>query len=166
MVAMVVLLACSDRKPLQPWVLGITLNSVIAVISLIWKSSVSTVCSECVGQIKWQWFQDKRDLIDMELFDDASRVGASGVWRLLKIPWTRCRLAAVLIGLSMIFDPFIQQVVSFPTTTKRTESQDAQAMRGITYTMGPLDAKSGMALEYDLVTLRRQREEEKTRERN
>jgi hypothetical protein len=67
MVALVVLLARNDRKPLQPWVPGITLNSVIAVISLIWKASVTTVCSDCVGQMKWQWFQDERNLIDMEL---------------------------------------------------------------------------------------------------
>lgn len=147
MVTLVVLLACNDRKPLQPWVLGITLNSAIATLSFIWKACVTSVCSGCIGQLKWQWFQEERQLMDMELFDEASRGGASGVRRLLMIPWARARLAGILIGLSMVFDPFVQQLVSFPTTTARTPSQDVKAMRGVTYTMGSLDSESGTAFE-------------------
>lgn len=149
MATLVVLLACNDRKPLQPWVLGITLNSVIAVLSFIWKGCVTSVCSDCIGQLKWQWFQKERRLIDMELFDEASRGGASGIRRLMMIPWARARLAGLLIGLSMVFDPFVQQLVSFPTTTARTPSQDVKAMRGVTYAMGPLDSESGIAFASD-----------------
>lgn len=151
MVTLVVLLACNDQKPLHTWVLGITLNSVIAILSFIWKGCITAVCSDCIGQLKWQWFQEERRLIDMELFDEASRGGASGMRRLLMMPWTRARLAGLLIGLSMVFDPFVQQLVSFPTTTARTASQEVKAARGVTYTMGPLDSKSGMAFGSDLV---------------
>lgn len=151
MVTLVVLLACNDQKPLQPWLLGITLNSVIAILSFIWKGCITAVCSDCIGQLKWQWFQEERRLIDMELFDEASRGGASGMRRLLMIPWPRARLAGLLIGLSMVFDPFVQQLVSFPTTTARTASQEVKAMRGVTYTMGSLDSKSGNVFGSDFV---------------
>lgn len=145
MVTLVVLLACNDQRPLRPWVLGITLNGVIAVLSFIWKACMTSVFSDCIGQLKWQWFQAERRLIDMETFDEASRGGASGVRRLLMIPWTRARLVGLLVGLSMVFDPFVQQLVSFPTTTTRTSLQTALARRGVAYTMGPPNLSSGIA---------------------
>lgn len=144
MVTLVVLLAYNDQKPLQPWVLGITLNGVIAFLSFIWKACMSSVCAGCIGQLKWQWFQEKRPLIDMEMFDEASRGGASGVRRLLMIPSSRARLVGLFVGLSMAFEPFVQQLVSFPTTTTQTSSKDVVARRGVTYTMGPPDLASGM----------------------
>lgn len=137
MVTLVVLLACNDQKPLRPWVLGITLNGVIAVLSFTWKACMISVCSSCIGQLKWQWFQAERRLIDVEIFDEASRGGPSSVRRLLTIPSTRARIAGLFILLSMAFDPFVQQLVSSPTTTARTSQQHALARRGVTYTMGP-----------------------------
>lgn len=155
MVTLIGLLACSDQRPLQPWVLGITLNGGIAVLSFIWKACMTSVFSDCIGQLKWQWFQAERRLIDIEIFDEASRGGVSGVRHLLTIPWTRARLVGLWIGLSMIFDPFVQQLVSFPTVTTRTPLHNALAMRGVTYTMGPPNLGSGIVLG---PTILRQRE--------
>lgn len=155
MVGLVVLLACNDQRPLQPWVLGITLNGVIAVLSFIWKASLSSVCAGCIGQLKWQWFQSKRPLIDMELFDEASRGGAFGARYLLKIPLTQARFAGLLVGLTMAFDPIVQQLVSFPITTTRTMNRNATATRGVSYTMGPPNIASGMKFRPGSIMLRR-----------
>lgn len=156
MVTLVVLLACNDQKPLRPWVLGITLNGVIAVLSFIWKACMSSIFSDCIGQLKWQWFQTERRLIDMEIFDEASRGGASGVRRIFTVPSARARVVGLFIVLSMAFDPFVQQLVSFPTTTARTSSQNALARRGVAYTMGPPNLGSGKAFESDsLISTRR-----------
>lgn len=145
MVTLVVLLACNDQRPLPPWAFGITLNGVIAVLSFIWKACMSSVVSNCIGQLKWQWCQAERRLIDMETFDEASRGGASGARHLLMIPWNRARLVGILVALSMVFDPFVQQLVSFPTTTARTSLPSALARRGVAYTIGPPNLSSSIA---------------------
>ncbi|KAL2209385.1 hypothetical protein CC79DRAFT_1382463 [Sarocladium strictum] len=124
-----------DQSPVRPWILGITLNGVIAVISFVWKSCMAVLIADSVGQLKWQWFQTKRKLIDMQRFDDASRGGFGGFQLVFHTPWAVAKLAGVIIVLSMAFDPFLQQLVSYPTETTRIRSDNITIRRGVRYTM-------------------------------
>jgi hypothetical protein len=96
---------------------------------------MAVLIAESVGQLKWQWFQTKRKLIDMQRFDDASRGGFGGFQLLIHTPWAVAKLAGVIIVLSMAFDPFLQQLVSYPTETTRIRSDNITIRRGVSYTM-------------------------------
>ncbi|KAK0387541.1 hypothetical protein NLU13_3787 [Sarocladium strictum] len=135
MITLIVLLQNYDQTPVRPWILGITLNGVIAVISFIWKSCMAVLIADSVGQLKWHWFQTRHRVVDIQKFDDASRGGLGGLQLLFHIPWAIARLAGLVTLLSMAFDPFLQQLVSYPSKTTRTLSSNITIHRGVEYTM-------------------------------
>lgn len=62
-----------DNKP-QPLWDHITINALIAWLSVFARSAIILVPSRCIGQLKWIWFaEDSRTLYDICLFDSASR---------------------------------------------------------------------------------------------
>lgn len=83
-VAMAVLLACFNRRPVFDWK-GVTLNTIVAVLSACMKTTLSFAVTECVGQWKWILFsRDARPLMDFERIDLASR----GPLGSLSVLWT------------------------------------------------------------------------------
>ncbi|KAF2478009.1 uncharacterized protein BDR25DRAFT_207498 [Lindgomyces ingoldianus] len=94
---------------------GITLNAYISVFSAIAKAALILPVSEGIGQLKWMWFRKGSKLLDFFTFDSASR----GPWGSLMLLWvTKCRhvaaLGAIITILALAFEPFFQQLVSFP----------------------------------------------------
>jgi len=61
---------------------GVTLNTLVAVISAVSKASILYAVSFAIGQAKWTAFSRHRRLLDFERIDSASR-GAPGSLRLL-----------------------------------------------------------------------------------
>ena len=115
-----------------------------------------------ISQSKWLWYrqEEPRTLQDLQIFDDASRgpwgavqllislrarcVGGIRLERAKEIADTVCRhlafLGAVLIILSNLFDPFLQQVVSYPDrlvpssdipTVARTQIYESHSSEGL-----------------------------------
>ncbi|KAG4426773.1 hypothetical protein IFR04_000204 [Cadophora malorum] len=81
--ASIALLVVFHDKPLPQWPFGITLNTLIALVSAITNASLAVPLASGFGQLKWNWFKRKPSpLTDMELFDEASR-GSWGAVRLL-----------------------------------------------------------------------------------
>ena len=142
MTALVVLLRHFDQTPLKPWIWGITLNGTISVISFVWKACMSLLIANSIGQLKWHWFRSRRQLADMKTFDEASRGGLAGFKLLVRTPWIIARITGLIVILSMAFDPFVQQLVSYPTTTSKAASNDVWVHRGVRYTMGGESQKS------------------------
>ncbi|PKX90088.1 DUF3176 domain-containing protein [Aspergillus novofumigatus IBT 16806] len=97
---------------------GLTLNSIVSVLATAAKSSLLFSISNAIGQLKWIWFrQGKRQLYDMQAVDDASR----GPLGSLSILFQRQHPGGLLLSLgamvtiiSLAFDPFVQQIVSYP----------------------------------------------------
>lgn len=62
----------------------ITLNNVVSILSTIGRASLLLAVSECISQLKWNWYLSKhRPLKDIDTFDQASR----GAWGGLQLLW-------------------------------------------------------------------------------
>lgn len=89
LIAIVVILRREDGKPLTAWSLAITLNTVIATLGTLARTTLAFALSACVGQQKWNWLSMRSDqLVVWTRFDEASR-GPWGATRLFI--WLRAR---------------------------------------------------------------------------
>lgn len=83
LVAVSVLLSTFDGRPNPLWTGGITLNTVVAFGSVLFRVSLMVPVASCISQLNWIWFaQAKRPLYDAVRFDQASR-GLYGSMKLL-----------------------------------------------------------------------------------
>jgi hypothetical protein len=84
-----------NGRTLPNWPYHITLNSLMSVLSTVAKVAMLVPIADGLGQLKWVWFHGVRNpLVDMELFDGASRGGPVGT---LKLLW-RLRVRQVQMG--------------------------------------------------------------------
>ncbi|KAM5350587.1 hypothetical protein ACJ41O_007092 [Fusarium nematophilum] len=115
-VALVVLLQKFDDKPLPIFPLGLTLNTLIALLSTSTRACLILVIEESVSQLKWLWLRRERPLKDFEVFDEASR-GPWGSLRLLARTgsWPPSLIAAVVLVSSLLTSALTQSVVTYPT---------------------------------------------------
>ena len=108
--------AAIDQRAISVWTLPISPNALIAILSTFSKSSVLLVLAECIGQLKWIYFQQRAHrLKDFSTFDNASRGPWGALELLVKIRW---KAAAASIGClltltSLAMEPFAQQVLSY-----------------------------------------------------
>ncbi|KAF2137075.1 uncharacterized protein K452DRAFT_194758, partial [Aplosporella prunicola CBS 121167] len=104
--AIVITLAIFENHTLLDWPFAITINSLIAVFTAVFKGS----------QFKWTWYKQPHFLVDIERFDMASR----GPWGCVKLlasripgyntPWLASVGALVTVA-TLAVDPFSQQIV-------------------------------------------------------
>lgn len=88
-VSIIALLHRENGRPLSAWKLAITLNTIVAALGTLARTTLAFALSACVGQQKWNWLKRKPDvLVAWERFDEASR-GPWGGARLLV--WLRAR---------------------------------------------------------------------------
>lgn len=70
---------------LTDWPLPINLNTVVALLSTVFRASLVMVLAEILSQTKWTWFRDgSRPLSDLQVYDEASR-GLLGSFKLLGV---------------------------------------------------------------------------------
>ncbi|VUC24081.1 unnamed protein product [Clonostachys rosea] len=109
---MVALLARFDGVSPFEWY-GVTLNTIVSILSATLKVFVLFTIAECVGQ--WKWILGslgERSLMEFEQIDLASR-GPLGCLFLLyrtETPWI-LRLGLLLTIFSIAMDPFAQQLI-------------------------------------------------------
>jgi hypothetical protein len=85
LVALVLVLQAYDDQPLPAWSGGITLNTIVALLSTVCRTLFVVAASQALSQAKWNWFKGSpRPLTDLSVFDDASR----GPWGSLKLLFT------------------------------------------------------------------------------
>lgn len=88
-IALVVVLYRENGRTLSSWTLAVTLNTVVATLGTLARTSLAFVVSACIGQQKWSWLRRRPDsLVAWERFDEASR-GPWGGARLFV--WLRAR---------------------------------------------------------------------------
>ena len=101
--------------PLPDWPRGLTLNTILSLFGVIFKSPILLIAAEGIGQLKWSWLARRRPLSDLSIYDEASR----GPWGATKMLWKiRGRhilgsLGALITVLALGIDPFTQAVVSY-----------------------------------------------------
>ena len=95
-----------------------------------------------MGQLKWRWYSRERSLEDFETLAEAAREPLAALLMMLSHSFKKtCHwayLGACVILLAVLVDPFLQQILSYPSiqveesiaTVPRAQAYDA----GIDYT--------------------------------
>lgn len=112
-IAAVLLVYDGQRDPQLRY--GITLNAVISLLATASKSSLLCSVAGMMAQLKWEWFNKERKLFDIQSFDQASR-GPAGSIALLcgRASRSLASLGAFIVILALLFDAFIQQLITYP----------------------------------------------------
>lgn len=138
-VLIVVILSSMNGKPLSKWKTSVIQpNSLVAIFSTIAKSSLLVPLAECLGQLKWAFFERKRRLDHFQSFDSASR----GPWGAFRFLWmTRCRAILGTVGaiatiFMLAFEPFAQQVTQYQT--RHSEVRISNGSVGVAYAWSDL----------------------------
>ncbi|KAF3053385.1 hypothetical protein E8E11_011807 [Didymella keratinophila] len=118
--AVIGVLAANEQKSLAGWtfVFGISLNTLIAILSTLSRTALMVPVASCISQLKWiHLASTSRPLRDVQVFDDASR----GPWGSLELIWrlhiksTLATWGALITILTLAMGPFAQQLVSYPS---------------------------------------------------
>jgi hypothetical protein len=114
-----VLYLFQDRPLPKHWLMGITLNAYLSILSRAASAALMLSVSEALGQLKWSWFQGRsKKLSDFEMFDNASRGPWGSFILLIRTKGrTLAALGAVVTICALVMDPFFQQVVRYPQRT-------------------------------------------------
>ncbi|KAF2972263.1 hypothetical protein GQX73_g1267 [Xylaria multiplex] len=126
--AIIAVLVIENGKPLEKWAWRIGPTAVVSFITTIAKSSMLLAVAEVIGQLKWNHFHSgTRPIVDLQTFDSAGRgpLGAANLLRKNHVKTLFASLAAVVVVLSLLVDPFMQLVFAFPTYSSRDTSQVA-----------------------------------------
>ncbi|KAL5333535.1 hypothetical protein BJX70DRAFT_380753 [Aspergillus crustosus] len=126
-IAILSLLFVYDQKQSPKLPSGITLNTIVSILSTGSKSSLIFSMSSGIGQLKWIGVRKQRiRLNDIQLADDAGRGPLGSFFILMRYKGRSivCIGAAVIV-LALAYDPFMQQIISYPI--QRTTSPDLHA---------------------------------------
>ncbi|KAF1982960.1 hypothetical protein K402DRAFT_185009 [Aulographum hederae CBS 113979] len=137
-VIMVVLLRFDNEEIPLPYY-GLTINTMISILSGILKASLLVPTTEAVSQLKWSWFRDgPRDLNDLEVFDNASRgPWGSLILRMRNRGRSLASFGVAITVLSVALDPFFQGLVVYPQRLAPLQNSTlARTSRSITYDSG------------------------------
>jgi hypothetical protein len=136
LVAITAVVGAYDGKRIPQLASGLTLNTIISVLSTVARSSLVFVVSAAVGQLKRCWLKrSARQVRDIQAMDEASRgpLGAIGVIAF----WTGGNLAAMgsfVTVLMIAFSPFVQQLVQYPSRSAIQRDAIALAPQNKGYT--------------------------------
>ena len=116
-----------EGKPFPNLAHGLTLNTIVSVLATASKSALIFVVAASIGQLKWLWFREKnRSLSDMQSFDDASRGPMGSLIIMIEHRgWSLVSLGALITILALAFDPFVQQILSYPVRQRPSLSEHA-----------------------------------------
>ncbi|KAF2138636.1 uncharacterized protein K452DRAFT_256275 [Aplosporella prunicola CBS 121167] len=112
--AIIAVSATYNDHPLPQWPRPISINSLIAIFTAIFKAALVMPVSEGISQLKWHWFSKPRRLADMERFDIASR----GPWGSLRLLFHLhqhylASFGALIIVVALATDFFSQQIIHY-----------------------------------------------------
>ncbi|KAI9049748.1 hypothetical protein LZ554_005900 [Drepanopeziza brunnea f. sp. 'monogermtubi'] len=111
-----VILRYYDGQIQPSWRFSFNLNSLVAILMTVMRTTMMEVVSDSMSQLKWNWFSQPRKLRHLEIFDEGSR----GPWGSVKLMARIRRPHPVLLGaaitiLSLATGLFAQQaVISVP----------------------------------------------------
>ncbi|KAK4694881.1 hypothetical protein P7C71_g2768, partial [Lecanoromycetidae sp. Uapishka_2] len=115
MAIILIVLAIFNNQPLHRWHSGLSLNTLINVLSQVAQTAVTVPIAASIAQMKWIWYSKRRPIGEMEDFDKAIRGPIDSLWMVRKHPkWFLVYLAALNTGLILLLGPFAQQSVSLP----------------------------------------------------
>lgn len=143
-VAIICILAAFKGKTRPDFAYGFTLNAIVSILATASKSSLTYMIGECIGQLKWIWFyQKERQLDQIQLFDSASRGPLGSLFVIMQHKGQSIvSLGALVTILVLTFDPFVQQILMYPTreVVDTSGSGRAVAKQAITFIPDAFDS--------------------------
>ncbi|KAJ5377132.1 uncharacterized protein N7496_004541 [Penicillium cataractarum] len=149
LVAICSVLLAYDNKTRPDMKYGLSLNAIISTLATASKSSLVFVVGEAIGQLKWIWLQtpSNRQLLDVQTFDSASR-GPLGSLVLLFHHGGRSlvSIGAFVLLCMLAFDPFIQQILSYPAQSTEKPGAYAPQLRDYSLVLPDLEGTMNIAV--------------------
>lgn len=114
--SMVAVLARQDGRPVDDWNFPVNVNSLMALLSTVYRAIMCAIAAEVISQSKWIWFWSTSKpvpLLQFQYFDSGSR----GIWGAGRLMPTAIRrsptalAAALVLVVSFATGPFIQQAI-------------------------------------------------------
>lgn len=136
LVAIALIVKFYDNQTIPHFPSGITLNTIIAILSTAARSSLIYVICATIGQLKWYWFgRSGRRLRDVQALDEASR-GPLGslIILLLAVGGWLAILGGMITVLMIVFGPLLQQIVQYPTPMAEITTGEAIVKQNLNYT--------------------------------
>ncbi|KAJ5392011.1 hypothetical protein N7509_007501 [Penicillium cosmopolitanum] len=121
-VLLVVFLVYVDGDKYASWEHSISPNTVVSVISTVAKASMLVPVSSCLSQLKWTTFHNPTPFYHMQVFDQASRGPVGALESLWTVTPGLATIGAGLMILAVAFDPFAQQILSYPARRMEVNS--------------------------------------------
>ncbi|KAI0521810.1 hypothetical protein F5B22DRAFT_594165 [Xylaria bambusicola] len=113
LVTISILLVIYHGRPVTSFPDGITLNTVVAVLTAAYKTALLYTVSSAIEQTKWNIFAARgRCLREFERIDEAGKSLHGALSALINIPWSIASLGAAIIILGFLIDPFAQQLIN------------------------------------------------------
>jgi hypothetical protein len=128
LVTMLILLLVYRNKAVPELSLGLTFNAIISVLITAAKVAMLSAVASAMGQIKFKHFRgQKQPLINLELFDEASRGGPWGaIDFIFRLKWrSTAAVGAAVVLLALAMDPFAQQLLTYPVRVTFEEASTA-----------------------------------------
>lgn len=118
--------------PLPQWPFHITINAVLAIYAVVFKTCLAIILSSCIGQLRWSWFSNAYwPLFDLVRYSDA----AQGPWGSLRLLLSHnfqqplAAFGALLLVVSIAVEPFVQQITALDDCSILLETQSATLPR-------------------------------------
>jgi hypothetical protein len=128
LITMLILLLVYRNKAVPELSLGLTFNAIISVLITAAKVAMLSAVASAMGQVKFKHFRAQRQpLINLELFDEASRGGPWGaIDFILRLKWrSTAAIGAAVVLLALAMDPFAQQLLTYPVRVTFEDSTAA-----------------------------------------
>ncbi|KAJ5193145.1 hypothetical protein N7449_009287 [Penicillium cf. viridicatum] len=122
LVLLVAFLITINNAPYATGQYTVSPNTIVSIIITIIKAALLVSVSSCLGQLKWNLFQNPAPLYHIQVIDQASR----GPWGSLEVllrgisgsrTGSLTYVGASLTVLALVVDPFAQQILTFPSRT-------------------------------------------------
>ena len=140
-----------EGKPLPNLPHGFTINAIVSILTTVTKSNLLLIMASSLCQLKWIWYQQSRNLEDMQLFEDASRGPSGSLRMLLRHRFTSfASFGASILVLSVVLEPFVQQVLTYPSSTNYVDSSLVVTNQARTFLTDDLTIPFTLALEAGL----------------
>ncbi|OQU94208.1 hypothetical protein CLAIMM_00598 [Cladophialophora immunda] len=118
-------------RPLPKWPYDLSINALVAIFTTLLKVALGVILSGGLGQLKWDWLKRGGHLSHLIKYDEASRdplgcllfLFASGASETIAI------VGAILVVLTLVIDPFTQQLVRYYDCKIPSRDQPASVVR-------------------------------------
>lgn len=118
-------------RPLPNWPYDLSINALVAIFTTLLKIALGVILSGGLGQLKWDWLKRGGPLSRLVKYNKASRdpfgcllfLFTSGASEIIAI------VGAILVVLTLVINPFTQQLVRYYNCKIPSRDQPASVVR-------------------------------------